>query len=341
MKFKELMDELKDVEERKVDYHGSRLSFELDKENDPHIFFNGRVNENDELTNCVKTIRHSAHEQIANRLNIPHQYYQRMLSNHPDLWKISTNTWAGDNPEKDYFIRTIDDGVRALLSEKYRVIDHLDVVNCVSVELERHREKGIVFDRADLSEKNMFINARFTGLKGTMKPGDDFFGGFIVSNSETGHGSVEVLPRIYRMVCSNGLIVEQHKYRQVHLGYRGSLQEDANAYNAVQEAIRGLFDSFGKIRDTILNSGNFLIPDSSVFLNNVVREFKLSEKQKDNLFIAFGAEEDLTHFGMVNTVTRAAQKEETPEKRYEMEKIGGKVLNFSPSKLEEMAVALT
>jgi len=57
-----------------------------------------------------------------------------------------------------------------------------------------------------------------------------------------------------------------------------------------------------------------------------VEQYKLSEAQKENILMAFGAEPEYDKYGIANAVTRAAQKEETWEKSVELERIGGNLI---------------
>jgi len=344
MDFQGLICELQRQHELKVDYKASGMMVR-DASDGPCISFargeevkDGKVVNEWNGGTILNEIGDGCHEQIADRLDVPRKFYNRILGDHPDLWQTTCNTLFAAQPEKKYLLRTMDDKARALLSDRYRVIDNLDVINCVGAELDRHQDKGLVFERADLTERQMFVSCRFNELKGRMRVGDDFFGGMLLKNSETGHSSTQVLPRIYRQVCSNGLVIEQQAVKAYHMG-SGTLSDDANLYNALQQAVKGLFESFGEIAKKIEQSGNFQIPDAGVFLNNLVREYKLSEAQKDNLFIAFGAESELSLYGMVNAVTNAAQKEEKAENRYELEKLGGQLLYANQRTIERLATA--
>ncbi len=63
-------------------------------------------------------------------------------------------------------------------------------------------------------------------------------------------------------------------------------------------------------------------------INNVVQQYKLSESQKENILMAFGVEPEHDKYGITNAITLAAQKEETWEKRIELEKIGGSLISL-------------
>lgn len=77
------------------------------------------------------------HDQIAERLDIPIKYYSKMENEAPGLLAENVNTWIREKP-REVFIRGLGDSVRAFLSDRYRVIDHLDVLYCALNELQAH-----------------------------------------------------------------------------------------------------------------------------------------------------------------------------------------------------------
>lgn len=75
---------------------------------------------------CVQP---QAHQQIATKLDIPRAYYERMLQLAPQLLAANVNWWLKTtNEDKKFLVRLIDDEVRALLSDRYRPISHLDLL---------------------------------------------------------------------------------------------------------------------------------------------------------------------------------------------------------------------
>ena len=53
-----------------------------------------------------------AHRQIADRLNIPYKYYERMRKENPALLDSNINSWLNATPEKR-MLRTLDGKLRA------------------------------------------------------------------------------------------------------------------------------------------------------------------------------------------------------------------------------------
>jgi hypothetical protein len=81
------------------------------------------------------------------------------------------------------------------------------------------------------------------------------FAGLVLSNSETGHGSFSITPRLIAQVCGNGYTITKDAMREVHLGGRldaGVVQWSAGTQQAAIELI---------IRQTADATATFLTGD--------------------------------------------------------------------------------
>jgi len=177
---------------------------------------------------------------LAEKLNIPLAYLRRLRERHVHLFDANVNVWLGEDPGRRFLVRTLrgQDGpgiARALVSDSYRMVDNLDVLLAVLAGI---RESGAVTQvtSADLTERRMYVRVQsadvavhapallgnyispFTGARGADNP--LVFAGFIVTNSETGHGSFSITPRITVQVCNNGITISRDAMREVHLGAR-------------------------------------------------------------------------------------------------------------------------
>lgn len=274
----------------------------------------------------LPAITRPCHLQIAERLDIPAKYYSRMDTEAPYLLASNVNTWL-TRQEKDVFIRGLGNTVRAFLSDRYRVIDHLDFLYCSLNELQAHRAE---IDDCFLSETEMYVKVRSHQLKDFVRHRDDLIiGGLLLTNSETGHKALRVEPRIFRVQCTNGMVIEKLTTRQVHLGNgnggNGELDDDM-VYLAIRRSIRELFGRFGEIVQSLRDSTEIKILNPQGVINNLVKHYGLNEAQKENILMAFGSEPEPDAYGIANAVTKAAQKEESWEGSLELEKIGGRLL---------------
>jgi hypothetical protein len=274
--------------------------------------------------NGLLSINESCHNQIAEKLEIPLKYYHRMEEETPELLARNVNTWL-ERSGKDYFVRGMGDSVRAFLSDRYRVIDHLDVLMCALNELQAHSAEN---EDCFLSEIEMNIKVKSQRLRDFMRHKDDLImGGLFLANSETGHKALRVEPRLFRVKCSNGMIIEELITRQVHLG-NGDELLDEMIYLSLRRSIRELFGRFGDIVNLLRESTEAKIRNPQKLIQNVVEQYRLSDAQKANILMAFGAEPEYDKYGIANAVTLAAQKEETWEKSVELERIGGNLISL-------------
>jgi hypothetical protein len=268
------------------------------------------------------SISEPCHNQIAEKLEIPLKYYHRMEEESPELLARNVNAWL-ERSEKDFFIRGLGESVRAFLSDRYRVIDHLDVLYCALNELQAHDAE---IEDCYLSEIEVNIKVKSAKLRDFVRHKDDLImGGIFITNSETGHKALRVEPRMFRVKCSNGMIVEELVTREIHIG-NGDEISDEIVYLSLRRSIRELFSRFGEIVLLLRESTEAKIRNPQKVIQNVVEQYKLSEAQKANILMAFGAEPEYDQYGIANAVTLAAQKEETWEKSVELEKLGGKLV---------------
>ena len=314
MKLQSLIEELENQKPLKWDrkLNAAQIAMAL-AENTPIFRLPG-----EELFSITKP----CHTQIAEKLEIPLKYYHKMEESAPELLVENVNTWLPKNG-KDIFIRGLGDSVRAFLSDRYRVIDHLDVLLCALNELQAHDAE---IEDCYLSEIEMNLKVKSAKLKDFVRHKDDLImGGIFITNSETGHKALRVEPRMFRVKCSNGMIVEELVTREIHIG-NGDEISDEIVYLSLRRSIRELFSRFGEIVLLLRESTEAKIRNPQKVIQNVVDQYKLSEFQKANILMAFGAEPEYDQYGIANAVTLAAQKEETWEKSVELEKLGGKLV---------------
>jgi len=272
------------------------------------------------------------HEQIAEKLEIPLKYYRKMEKEAPELLVENVNAWLKRNG-KDIFLRCLGDSARAFLSGRYRVIDHLDVLYCSLNELQAHEAE---IEDCYLSETEMNIKIKSRKLQDFVRHKDDLiFSGIFLRNSETGQRALRVEPRIFRVVCSNGMIIEELVTRAIHIG-SGDETLDEIIYLSLRRSIRELFSRFGEIVQYLRESTEIKVRNPQKVINNIVEEYKLSEVQKANILMAFGAEPEYDQYGIANAITLAAQREESWEKSVELEKIGGRLVTLPPEEFKRL-----
>src|SRR5208337_1963291 len=89
-----------------------------------------------ENTNTNYRLGTVAHDNLSTMAGIPRQYYNRLLTDHPrELAGLLEMHLHKDEQPEARFVRTIGGKVRALLSTKYGVIDHIDVARMIGANL--------------------------------------------------------------------------------------------------------------------------------------------------------------------------------------------------------------
>ena len=136
------------------------------------------------------TITEPCHVQIAEKLEIPLKYYRKLQAEAPELLNKNVNHWL-EHDDRILFLRGLGNKARALLSERYRVIDHLSVLDAAISELQHH---NCTIETAHLDETHLYLKVKSMELKSYVKhQGDEIIGGFLIQNSETGQGSVQII----------------------------------------------------------------------------------------------------------------------------------------------------
>lgn len=219
---------------------------------------------------------------VSSKLDIPRAYLRRMRTDRPDILDATFNGWLRGDPtlnannradragepvwrdpryaadQRQFLLRLWrgDNGpgiARALLSDRYGIIDNLDILMAT---LDGVRAAGVKVEiptgGADLTERRMHV--RFTApqirayapdlLAGYRSPfdgrdvggrwtpesvarasqaeraemNDVVFAGFALRNSEVGAGAWKLTPYLIIQVCGNGLCIAADSLRGAHLG---------------------------------------------------------------------------------------------------------------------------
>lgn len=291
-----------------------------------------------------------AHGQIANKTGIPKKYYDKMREEGKlNLLADNINTWMPDREKR--MVRVLDNKVRALLSDRYRVIDNYDILY---LTLKKFRDIGenqnmkINVLSQNLTPTNLYVKATSPDLsgqvmkyKGETEPVE---GGLIIQNSEVGAGSFQVKPFINVLVCTNGLISEQ-SFKKVHIGRslgegfvdwsNDTLRlEDEALWSKINDMISSTFkpEIFQKWLDEINDVSTTEVPKPTKAVDNIIKHYNVDKGLKDDLLDQF-TKQAPTQWGMSMAVTRIAQNVDSYEKQIEMEKIGSELLKKKATKI--------
>ena len=266
-------------------------------------------------------LRPLAHQQIATELGIPWKYYEKMQAQNPDLLDDNVNSWFRQTP-KPRLVRTLDGDIRAMLSDRYRRMDNLDVAKAIMPVL--HEESGTLkVASCEVTETKLYIKLVSERVKAEVRNGDVVQAGVVISNSEVGLGAVHVAPLVFRLVCLNGAVVEQFGQRRNHIG-RAEGASEGEVYELYEEETLKADDHafFLKLRDTVkasITEASFerileglrtaasteIQPKKAI--EEISKRFGLNEKEGDSLLGFLINEHDASLWGLSNALTAMSQ----------------------------------
>lgn len=284
-----------------------------------------------------------AHRQIADRLGIPFKYYERMMNEYPQLLDENVNSWLKFKAEKR-MLRTLDGKLRAFLSNRYRRLDNLELVNHILPVIAQMKNCQIA--SCDITETHLYLKIIDKSMKAEIVPGDIVQAGFVVSNSEIGLGALKVEPLVYRLVCKNGMISKDYAHKKYHTGRNvedtdnayelysdETLQADDKAYfMKVQDIVSAAVDEtkFMLTVDKMRQTKNIKTGDNPVETVEILGDkYLLNKNERASVLRHFIMDRDFSQFGLVNAVTRTSQDVEDYNRATELERIGGTILEDS------------
>lgn len=287
-----------------------------------------------------------AHKQIADRLQIPQRYYNKMRVEYPDLLDNNINSWFSKTPERR-MIRTLDGNVRAFLSDRYRRLDNLELADAVLPIIQEMKSAEVV--SSQITDTHMYIKVINKKLKAEVAVGDVVQAGIVISNSEVGLGSLKVEPLLYRLVCKNGLIVKDYAQKRYHVGKQIDsddsayeifsdetlAQDDKAFFMKVQDTVRTAIDevkfnlSVEKLRAAMSESTG---PDPVKTVEVLADQYILNQNERGSILRHFIIGADNSKYGLINAVTRASQDIKDYTRATELERLGGELMTMSVGK---------
>ena len=290
-------------------------------------------------------IQQTAHRQIGDYLGIPRKYYDRMMDSDVGLLAYNVNRWLQGEPEQR-MIRTMDGRARAFLSNRYRRIDNLDIAGIVLPVLQDM--EGMHFESCQLTESRMYIKVVNTRLQAEVSPGDIVQSGIIISNSEVGLGSVNIQPLVYRLVCSNGMVINDAQTRRNHVGRVNEATENYQLYSdktleaddkafamKIQDTVRAVVDEvrFTQVVNLMKDAKEARMNTTDVpgIVKLVSKDFHITDEESAGVLQRLIEDNDLTLYGLSNAVTRHSQDVESYDRATILEGIGYDILSMPAS----------
>ena len=295
-------------------------------------------------------IQQTAHQQIGTYLDIPSKYYDRMLQRDPALLSYNVNRWFQKEPEQK-LLRTMDGKARAFLSNRYRRIDNLDIARVVLPII--GEMEGARFESCEITDDRMYLKVVNPRLQAEVVPGDIVQAGIMISNSETGLGAVNIQPLIYRLVCSNGMVINDAKTRRNHVGRAATSDEDFSIYSnetlladdhafvlKIKDTVRAAISEarFAQVVSRMRESTEAMLDTKQLpaIVKLASSSFGITEDESNGVLEHLITGGDFSLYGLANAVTRFSQDVESYDRATKLEEIGYSVMTMSPALFRQM-----
>lgn len=294
------------------------------------------------------------HRQVASALGIPAKYYDLMQSQKPELLAENVNAWFADRTSS-YMVRSMDYGsgqvARALLSERYRRIDNMEIATSVLPLFAGNDQYEVM--SCEVTENRLYLKVVNHRLEMEVRKGDIVQAGVMISNSEVGLGAVSIQPLIYRLVCLNGMTVCDMGERRHHVGRQAKAVEDSFTLYS-DETMEAEDKAFLlKLRDTTMaaiDEARFaqvvgrLQESMAVPITGKVQDvvqltsqsYGINADEQEGILKYLIAGGDLSLYGLSNAVTRASQDVASYDRATALEGIGWQVATMEPAQWKEI-----
>jgi len=287
------------------------------------------------------------HRQLGSALGIPAKYYDKMRTDYPALLTANVNGWLGRDAEK-HTVRTLDNTARAFLSDRYRRIDNYEVAKATLPILSEM--DGVRVESCDITENRMYIKAVNPRLEAEVSKGDIVQAGIVISNSEVGLGSVSVMPLVFRLVCLNGMVVNDLGKRKYHVGRENEeswelysdetlLADDKAFMLKLSDIVRSAVDEakFGMIVDKLRDAAGVKItgniPD---VVELTARQYGFNKTEETDILQQLIMSGDLSLLGFGNAVTRMSADVDNYDRATQLESTGWQIATMDRSMWREL-----
>jgi len=258
------------------------------------------------------------HRQMGEALGIPAKYYKKMREEYPTLLARNVNGWLHHTPS-NHTVRTMDGTARAFLSDRYRRIDNYDIAKAtlpVIGEIE-----GAKIESCEVTENRMYLKVVNPRLEAEVTKGDVVQAGIVISNSEVGLGSVSVMPLVFRLVCLNGMIINDLGQRKYHIGRTleeswemysdATLEAEDNAFMLkLADIVRTAVDEakFGMVVDKLREATGVRIEGHvPKVVELTAKQYGFNKSEEADILQHLIQGGDLSLYGLSGAVTRASQ----------------------------------
>ena len=346
---KQMLQRINDDVKYKKDYIVplSSLATEISKGSYPELIIQGEdvTRENKELSFTDHSL-----SLLCGKLDIGSRYIKKCLPISQQLVVQNLNFWIDHTKERNYMVRAYEKGdtkiARAILTDRYKRIDN-DVIATKAIN--RMLDVGCEIKHADYDGDNLSITGVFPEIEGnvgTPQVDDIIQAGITITNNEVGGGSFKVLPFLYRLVCTNGMVAPSYvgTFLAKHVGKK-VLHADDDTQG--EESLEKMLDKITALKDPKIFEDLFGVFKASKFkktssdqIVKLAKQHSLTDDERAGIFTrldkVYGDTFTVDNFSLANAVTNLANDDEMSESRARFfQELGGHII-FNASTLHAL-----
>jgi hypothetical protein len=204
----------------------------------------------------------------------------------------------------------------------------------------------------------MYIKVINPRLETEVSVGDVVQAGIMITNSEVGHGAVCVQPLILRLVCMNGMVVNDARVRRNHVGRANTVDENYMLYSdrtlaaddtafmlKIQDTVKAAVDEarFNQVVDLMREANGMKVTSNDIpaVIKLASKEYGLSDLEGNGVLNQFIEDRNYTLYGLSNAVTRYSQDVGSYDRATDLESIGYNILSMGNSQWNRLNQAST
>ena len=278
--------------------------------------------------------------QLCGRLEIGTLYINKCLPVSQSLVAHNLNFWISNNKDRDLMLRTYENfdkskNVRAVLSNRYKMIDAHHVLNPA---LSKIMDLGAEFKYSHYDGDRLNVTATLPKLEGAVQKDDIVQGGITITNSEIGNGGLLIQPFLYRLVCTNGMVVPSilNRFYQKHLGkVLIDLERDTQAIKIIHKMKKQLElvndpkvfqENLQKLKDAEK------VKTNSTKIVKLFKSHSVSDSEKAEIYAKLNRNIsepyfETDHYSLANAITNYANSDDISEDRSRfLQELGGLII---------------
>lgn len=267
----------------------------------------------------------TAFSQLCERLGVPAKYLRKCAkSGKMDLVKQNISGWADEKCD-NFVVREHGGVARSIVSTEYAPYDSYKILRSLNHTVNSRR-----FVPAQVYLSTDKLHIRFVDFTPLPIAGENspLYAGFCVDSSDVGRGSLSMKYFIYRLACTNGLMISKGGgtlFRLYHAGEKMTESKIEKFAHSMRD-----IDALTKVAVEVIgdNQGKMLSYDGlESLIEQAKNKISLTKKAEEKLMWLMSEDGayDMTRWGFINSITEIAQAY-TLDTRVEMESWAGDLL---------------